>query len=269
MDVSSKLSVTFNARELGGIPTAGGGAVTSQLLFRSDALTSLTDAGVQALADYRIGTVIDLRTDFERAQAADVLPADGSVRLLPLAVQGGAMDQMVSKMIPADTDPASLTPERMQKALDAIPTLEQLYVDILRSGVQVFVTIARTVLNSADSHRPGVLFHCTAGKDRTGLAAAILLLIADADRDAIIADYHLTESNLAGGFAENLTGLITGMGVPLTPNLLTLTTKSPVSAITAAMRWLDDEHGGAHGYLTSGGMTQAEINQLRDTIQSG
>src|SRR6478735_12440974 len=100
MDLMSVLQVTHNSRELGGLPTADGGVVASGVLFRSDALGGLTDVGTRALADQRIGTVIDLRTDAERSRAADALPADGSVRLVALSVQGGAMDELVQQLLP-------------------------------------------------------------------------------------------------------------------------------------------------------------------------
>src|SRR6218665_303104 len=102
MNLTSVLQVTHNARELGGLPTADGAVVKPGVLFRSDALSALTEAGMQALADRGIGTVIDLRTDAERARSANVLPSDGSVLLQAVPVQGGAMDEMVQKLLPSD-----------------------------------------------------------------------------------------------------------------------------------------------------------------------
>lgn len=266
IDISTALQTTHNARELAGLPTSGGGALASGLLFRSDALASLTDEGLQALADLRIGTVIDLRTDGERARAADRLPDDGCVTLLALPMQGGAMDEMVKKLLPA-AGSAGLSVTQVAEVLKQVPTLEELYISILEASAAQFATIARTVLESSRTTRPGVLFHCTAGKDRTGLAAAILLLVAEVPREAIVADYTLTEKNLARGFAEALTGLITSLGVPLTPALTTLATKSPASAIEAAMDWIIANHGDVAGYLRSGGMTDEEIGDLRRVLR--
>lgn len=156
---------------------------------------------------------------------------------------------------------------QVAEVLKQVPTLEELYVSILAASATPFATIARTVLEASRTERPGVLFHCTAGKDRTGLAAAILLLVAEAPREAIVEDYTQTEKNLARGFAEALTALITSLGVPLTPALKTLATEAPASAIEAAMDWIDDNHGDVAGYLRSGGLTDDEIADLRRVLR--
>lgn len=266
MELTSILQGTHNARGLGGLPTSGGGTVASGLLFRADALAALTDLGLQELVDLRIGTVIDLRTDAERSRAADRLPEDGTVTLLPLPMQGGAMDEMVKHLLPSGRG-TGLSVTQVAEALKRVPTLEQLYVSILEGSATQFATVARTVLAASRTDRPGVLFHCTAGKDRTGLAAAILLSVAGVPREAIVEDYTQTETNLALGLADALTGLITSLGVPLTPGLKTLATESPASAIEAALDWITANHGDVTGYLRSGSMDEAEITDLRRVLR--
>ncbi|MFB6610245.1 tyrosine-protein phosphatase [Agromyces sp. NPDC056379] len=267
MDLSSVLQVTHNARELGGVPLAGGGTLASGVLFRSDALSGLTDEGLRALRELRIGTVIDLRTDGERARSADVLPQDDSVKLVPLPVQGGAMDEMVQHLLPSGVG-GSPSAAQVSEIVEQVPTLEDLYVAILSSSAPQFAELGRAVVAAASTDRPGVLFHCTAGKDRTGLAAALLMLLAGVRREAIVDDYTLTQQNLAGGFADALTGLITAIGVPLTPRLKTLATEAPASAIEAALDWIESEHGDASGYLRAGGMTLAEVEALTKVLRS-
>lgn len=268
MSFGSDLQGTHNARALAGLQTGDGRRITEGLLFRADSLSALTSDGVGALAEYGIGTVIDLRTEGERSRAADVLPADGSVTLIPLPVLGGAMDEMARRLMPAAGANTQVTSEQLSAILDKVPTLEQLYLGILTSSARQFAELGRAVLVAAATDRPGVLFHCTAGKDRTGLAAAILLLLAGADHETIVADYTLTEKNLAGAFAESLTGLITGFGLPLTPKLDQLATKSPASVIEAAMRWIAENHDDAAGYLRSGGMTERETDELRRRLRA-
>ena len=266
MDLTSVLAVTHNSRELSGLPISGGGTLASGVLFRSDALGALTDAGLQGLVDLRIGTVIDLRTDGERSRSADRLPADGSIALIPLSVQGGAMDEMVQKLLPA-ADGTPLSEAQLAEVLDQVPTLEDLYTAILGGSAAQFATVARAVITASGTDQPGVLFHCTAGKDRTGLAAALLLQVAGVPRAAIVEDYTQTGKNLARGFAEALTGLITAIGVPLTPRLTTLATESPASAIEAALDWVETEHGDAAAYLRSGGLTDDEVAELRRVLR--
>ncbi|QIK63546.1 tyrosine-protein phosphatase [Leucobacter viscericola] len=269
MSFGSDLQGTHNARGLAGLPTDGGQSIAEGVLFRSDSLSALTPEGVAAFREYRIGTVIDLRTDAERSRAADVLPTDNSVTLIPLPVLGGAMDEMARGLMPAATagSKTQLSSEQLSAILDQVPTLQQLYVGILSSSARQFAELGRAVLAGVATDRPGVLFHCTAGKDRTGLAAAILLMLAGVDRETIVADYTQTEENLAGAFAEALTGLITGFGLPLTPKLDQLATKSPAAAIEAAMDWISENYRDAAGYLQSGGMTVEETDKLRRTLR--
>lgn len=268
MNLSDRLVGTHNSREVRDLPVRGGGVLRPGVLFRSDGLGELSDAGVAAFAELGIGAVIDLRTDAERARSADRLPADGSVRLIELPVLGGAMDEMVKQMMPAD-GAGEPSQEQLRAVLEQVPTLEELYVSILATSAPQFAALARAVAEAAGTERPGVLFHCTAGKDRTGLAAAILLLVAGVDREDIVADYTLTEENLRRGFAEALAGLVTSLGVPLTPRLRTLATEAPAPAIEAAMDWIVSEHGDAAGYLRSGGLTEAELDRLRAALVVG
>lgn len=265
MNLTSVIQVTHNSRALAGLPTANGGRI-APVVFRSDALASLTESGLRALTDLGIGTVIDLRTDGERQRAADVLPPDGSVTLIPLAVQGGAMDEMARRLLPADGSPGTLDEAQIAAIVDRVPTLEELYVAILESSAVQFATLARAVIEANGTDRPGVLFHCTAGKDRTGLAAALLLSVADVAPETIIADYTQTETNLAGPFGAALTSLITSLGLPMTPRLETLATRSPATAIEAALRWIRTEHGDSTGYLASGGLTSDELQRLRRAL---
>lgn len=267
MNLTGVLPVTHNARGLGGLPTVHGES-TAPVLFRADALGGLTEAGLSGLAELRIGTVVDLRTDHERTRSADVLPEDGSVALLELPVLGGAMDEMAKSLMPAEgrADAAGIDPGRLAALLDEVPTLDELYLSILASSPEQFATLARAVVRAAETDRPGVLFHCAAGKDRTGLAAALLLSVAGAERETIVSDYVLTEHNLAGPFAQTLLGYISATGIPLTAKLEELATKSPESAITAALDWIERVHGDAGSYLRSGGLTDDELLRLRTAL---
>lgn len=264
-DLTSILQGTYNARSLptrtmhSELSTDGG------LIVRSDALSGLSPAGVQGLTDLGIGAIIDLRTESERGRAPDVLSHDGAIRFVPLPVLGGAMDELVRQLLPANGQHA-LDTDQIERIVEQVPTLAELYVAILESSARQFAELARVIVEIADSPRPGVLFHCTAGKDRTGLAAALLLQIGDVAREQIVADYVLTQSRLATGLAPKLTALITSLGVPLTPALATLATESPASAIEAALDWIAREHGDAEGYMLSGGLTSAETQRLRAVL---
>ena len=94
---------------------------------------------------------------------------------------------------------------------------------------------------------PAVLVHCTAGKDRTGVAIALLLDAVGAERTAVIGDYASSEANLSGAWAERMFTMIAAMGVPRTAALDELIAATPAAAIAEALAWVDREHGGSAG----------------------
>ena len=104
--------------------------------------------------------------------------------------------------------------------------------------------------------------HCTAGKDRTGVATALMLDAAGVERQAIIDNYAESAQNLAGPWTDGMLQSVAAMGVPVTPELKTLAAGSPPAEIEKALAWVD-AHGGAADYLRSGGLTDDQLSALR------
>lgn len=256
------LEGTHNFRDLGGLPLRDGGTVRSGVLFRSDGLQSLTPAGLEALAASPIGVVVDFRTPTERAMAPDLLPDSRVLQVVELSILEGAMSSMAQDLMKAGgADPALLA-----QAMASLPTLGELYVGMLQHGAASFSEVARLVAASTDDAPTAVVVHCTAGKDRTGVATALLLDAVGVERSAIVADYAASADNLAGPWADGMLAMVQRLGAPLTPPLIELVTGSPAAALEHAFAWLDAEHGGAAAYLRSGGSTDAELARLRDRL---
>lgn len=252
-----------NFRDAGGTPLADGGVVRSGVLFRSEALTALTPAGLEQLASTDIGVIADFRTSVERGMAADLLPETRPFRIVELPLLEGAMTGLAQQATQA-TDPDAAQ-AAIAAALAQLPSLGDLYVSMLANGVASFVELARLVAAATDDPPTAVLVHCTAGKDRTGVAVALLLDAVGADRAAVVADYSSSASNLAGPWADRMRAMVTGMGVPLTPAIDTLLTGTPPEAIEQAFAWIDDNGGAAH-YLRSGGLTGAELDAFHGRL---
>ncbi|MFK4807141.1 tyrosine-protein phosphatase [Microbacterium sp. ZW CA_36] len=246
----------LNFRDTGGMPLTSGGVSRSGVLYRSAALNALTDDGLAQLADSAVGVIADFRTPMEQQMAPDRLPVSRSFRVESLALLEGALPQ------PGVGHEATATPESFATVLAQLPTLGELYLSMLAQGAETFAGLARLVGASTDDEPTAVLVHCTAGKDRTGVAVALMLDAAGAERDAIVADYASSQANLAGPWAESMLGTITAMGVPITDSLRTLVTATPPAAIEQALTWVDGE-GGAAAYLQSGGLSDAELDTLR------
>ena len=110
---------------------------------------------------------------------------------------------------------APLTDDQLAAVAGSLPTLEQLYIGMLQHGADAFAQVARLVAASTDDEPTAVLVHCTAGKDRTGVAVALLLEAAGAERSAVVADYTASQANLAGGWADGMLQTVASLGLPL------------------------------------------------------
>lgn len=160
-----------NFRDLGGYTTADGHSVRRRHLFRSDALHRLTHADVERVHSLGVSTIIDFRTTFELEAAGR-----GGIELL---------DAEHLHLPTFDTTRPILEDDEILKTLVTAPDA---YMSMLRNGAEAYAKALRHV---AGSDSP-VVFFCAAGKDRTGVFAALVLgLVGVADND-IIADYALT-----------------------------------------------------------------------------
>jgi protein-tyrosine phosphatase len=165
-----ELEGAFNLRDLGGYRTTSGGRIRWRRLFRSDSLHRLTEGDVGALAELGVHTVIDLRTGEEVRERGSF---DGTTQYhhLPLIDQLRSRDDVNTTY----TDPARVTAR---------------YLEILDEGRAQMTEVLRLLTDEATY--PAV-FHCAAGRDRTGVVAATVLgLLGVADED-IVADYVLSQ----------------------------------------------------------------------------
>lgn len=267
---TSTLDGTFNFRDLGGMPAAGG-SIRHGVLYRSDAFGGLTPEGLAQLAASPIGTVVDFRTPAERQMAPDRLPTERAITLIELPMLQGEA-QGAAKAAGA-SDSATSTPDRAaaaaaaQAAIASLPTLPEMYVGMLKSGGAAFARVAELIAaETPGAPHDAVVLHCTAGKDRTGVSTALMLLAAGADRDAVVADYASSAANLAGPWADRMIGMVEKMGATVTPALREVITGTPPSAIETALAWVDANHGSAAGYLAASGVDAATLAALRDRL---
>jgi protein-tyrosine phosphatase len=175
------LEGTPNFRDLGGYAVKGG-VVKSGRVFRSGTLEKLTEKDLETLQKLGIKTVVDLRTQFEVDRAPDKLPK--GVRYLHLPI---GKDEDVKKYFEpktaADVDallkPGGFIGKDKQPGYDNTIARGDSYAKLMD-------------LLTNPEHHP-IVFHCTAGKDRTGVAAAVLLWTLGASDDTVAADYTLTD----------------------------------------------------------------------------
>lgn len=235
------LAGAYNIRDLGGYALRGGGSTQWRRLLRADGLHRLAEADARRLAAHGVATVIDLRRQAELDAAPNPFAAFDGVayhhvslfdRLDPLALAGSAN------------------------------LLHDLYCLALRERGDAFAEVLRLIANAPDGI---VLFHCTAGKDRTGLIAALLLLIAGADEATIIEDYAMTGALIAP-MLENLIreAELRGDDVDAFRPLLACTPET----MAATLAELEAVHGGVESYLASIGIDGDALAKLRRRLMA-
>jgi protein-tyrosine phosphatase len=169
-----KRSPLANLRDLGGTPLSSG-FVRPEVLFRSDDLSLSPPEELQDLVDLGLRSILDLRSAEEQALRPHLNLADLGVAHHVLSLSEGAIDPetAAARMMEIRT-PADLGSWYAQMAEDAAP--------ILVRGLQIL----------ADAQGAS-LFHCAAGKDRTGVFSAAILSVLGADDEAIVEDYAATD----------------------------------------------------------------------------
>ncbi|MFD6677566.1 tyrosine-protein phosphatase [Rhodococcus zopfii] len=184
-----------NLRDIGGCASRFGGEVRTGVVFRSTDLSRLTDTDRETLDALQITTVFDLRTAAEMERRPDRLP-DGAVHV-GLDVLADREDASVAAALPE----LVANPEVVAKELSD-GRAEQYLLGSYRDFVSMSsaaVSYRRMATGIAHGEVPA-LVHCSAGKDRTGWAAASLLLFAGADEDDVFADYLRTNDLLLPTF---------------------------------------------------------------------
>jgi protein-tyrosine phosphatase len=169
---------TWNFRDIGGTPTPAG-PVRSGIVYRSAALAQLDTTGVAVLEKLGVTDVFDLRGELEIARdGKDQVPDSVLVTVAPFHPEE---DEATVQEMREATTPTSRA-ERVIAYYTAIPGLAPAQAAVAQ--------LLRTVADGTGS----VLVHCAAGKDRTGWAIAALLTVAGADREAVLADYLLSNA---------------------------------------------------------------------------
>jgi protein-tyrosine phosphatase len=171
-----------NFRDLGGYPTREGKQVKWGVLYRSGHLAKLRRAALRQFEQLQIHTLVDLRSDMERDKDPDRLPPSHSIRVraLPIFDEGNeAMVEEVKQRL-KNNDFRGFDPDAIMVAA---------YRQFALRFSEQYRQFVHTVLEAGGAP---VLWHCTAGKDRAGFAAALLLRILGVERRVAVQDYMLS-----------------------------------------------------------------------------
>ena len=166
---------TSNTRELGGYKTEDGRSLKWGVLYRSDKLSELTDADQEYLLQLGIKRVIDFRSSEEKQNEPDQLPSTLKYIEMPIEADG-AIRPKVEAILKGD----------LNEDVGAI------LVETNKEFISDFSGVYKGFIESLIENQEPTLFHCTAGKDRAGFAAALVLLAVGVPEKIVIEDYMKT-----------------------------------------------------------------------------
>ena len=235
-----------NFRDLGGYRTADGGITAWGQIFRSDSLHKLTTSDMAALDRLGIRLVYDLRGDDERT--AHPNPIDS----IQLAVIGQ----------PRDGERGTIDSAAFKAASDGERLLRDLYIGMLLHSAPLF---GQLLTGLADARNRPAVFHCHAGKDRTGVVAALLLLALGVAEDDVLDDYELTRHYRTLDHQHDSLARLLDVG--MSPEAAAGVLTAPRWAMRDAIHAVHSEYGGIMAYLTGpASMTPSTLNELRRAL---
>ena len=241
---------TLNLRDLGGYQGADGRRVRWGRLYRSDQFGDLQAAGTAYLQALGLKTIIDFRGPKELE--ASPTPALQGVESVHLPMAGRSGDQKGATELVLSGELGEVDDDFMG----------YLYRGMLMAFPEHFGELVR---RAAEPQHEPVLFHCAAGKDRTGVAACLLLSALGVSDDDIVADYALTDRYRTDHRIEQIRPIVEEYGIPV--DKVAALFSAPAAVMVATLDHLHEAHGGPMGYLQKeAGVTDATIEQLRTNL---
>jgi protein-tyrosine phosphatase len=220
----------LNVRDLGGLPTVDGRRTRTGVLIRSDNLSRLTEAGVEAVRAAGVVRIVDVRTPSECEWDPSPFAADPICRNLPLY---------------NDDDP-----------YDPTLSLGQQYIQMVDRNPRLFAAAVGAI---ADAPAGAVVVHCHAGKDRSGSVIALALSLVGVPPEEVAADYAVLTDGVRDHFAVQLADIED----PAERHHLAESFTAKPETMLALLNHLDHTYGGPAPYLHKGGLTPNQITTLK------
>lgn len=257
-----------NARELGGYKTYDGRSVRTGLLLRTARLDKATAEDIRRLeTEYKVSTIVDFRMPAEAANAPDpdISGAENyNISIINEAEIIKRQKQKGINMAAMYKDPLVF----LKTALESKVVHPGMYIDFLKSdaGKDGFGRFLRLAIETPDDH--ALLWHCSSGKDRTGIAAMLLLEIFGVDEKTIMHDFLLTNEFNREKIEKMREFLDEGLEPQkkyLINDMLVVLDGVNGSYMENALEYLKSEYGSVKGYIISElGIDDADMELLRE-----
>jgi protein-tyrosine phosphatase len=231
-----------NVRDLGGHATEDGRVTRFGRIVRADSVRRLSDDGWRALTEYGVRTVVDLRYQVELDRDP---PRDVDLDVVHISLFGEPDEERwaeLEKLGTAQGDAAGFT--------------RVIYLEVLEEHREKVADAAAAVGHAAPG---GVVVHCHAGKDRTGLVTALLLRLAGVPIDEVALDYAESERHLATGNEQ----WISEGADEAERDWRRLVTSTPAAGMRGVLEEIDRRYGDVASFLRAGGASETDLAAAR------
>jgi protein-tyrosine phosphatase len=242
----------LNFRDIGGVKTSGNKKVKTGLIFRSANPDRISRKDIELLGSFNIRTVIDLRAPNELSRKC--ISPDHTERLtLPLDFQMRTRERLKPVIYRKDAQP------------EIADISNDLYLEILDASVPVIRQVMDVL--AAPGGTP-VLIHCQAGKDRTGIVVAIILLALEVGKDIIIEDFMKSNEALLPFFKRMflIRKIITLGFFPYSNMVYAVTVRR--RNIESILDRIDNYYGGIESFLIHAGISESRLAEIREKLIS-
>jgi protein tyrosine/serine phosphatase/alpha-beta hydrolase superfamily lysophospholipase len=221
-----------NFRDFGGYKTHNNTTVRPGLLFRAANLSYVTPAGMQTLRQLGVKTVFDLRSESERNRVGAASIPGIDTRWTPIFQK-------------QDASPAAIA-RRYQHFFDPVQGFQRAYHEIL---TKAGVAYREIMLHLRDRPDDGILIHCTAGKDRTGVICALILMLMEVDNTTVAREYEMTTYGLRDEIPRILASIERDDEGMQNPEGMMHMLSSKFESMIGAIAMINRELGGVVHYL--------------------
>lgn len=247
-----KLSMdgSYNTRELGGYKTADGKSVKWGVLFRSDKLSDISLEDQKYLKNLGIQRIVDFRSKAEKTEDPDKIPDGVAYIEMPIEVDG-AMRTKIEAILKGEIN----------------RNVKDFLIEANEEFIKNYSHIYSKFLKDLAKEQKPTMFHCTAGKDRAGFAAAITLIAIGVSKEDAINDYMKTNEYTAKRIDEMISKIELMSLYQTDGELLRPLLGVEREYLEAAFKAAENEYGSIENYIRSGlNISEKEIQQLRSFL---
>ena len=214
--------------------------------MRADNVRRLSASGWQTALDHGVRRLVDLRFEGEEQGEPDLPEA--------LEVIGVSLFGQQDPRVEREFE------ERVRDADDIASVFADGYIRALEKGADRVVAAVAAVADA--DHTDGIVIHCLAGKDRTGIVSALLLGVAGVPDESVAADYAESDPNMRLLFGDWIASAESESELELRRRVI----QAPAATMATVLAWLRDRGGGAAGYLREAGLTDEQLDRLRTRL---